>query len=76
MNVNIAPGERIARMLVGALATVTGVALLAGASSAVAFILELMLVIAGADLIVTGAIGHCPLYQKLGHEPRSQRGSP
>jgi hypothetical protein len=29
---------------------------------------------AGADLLVTGALGHCPLYQKLGYIPTSLRG--
>ena len=33
--------------------------------------LELLLIAAGLDLLVTGAIGHCPLYQKLGHVPKS-----
>jgi hypothetical protein len=35
--------------------------------------LEVLLVLAGADLIVTGALGHCPLYKKLGHVPPSLR---
>jgi hypothetical protein len=27
----------------------------------------------GLDMIVTGALGRCPLYTKLGHAPRSTR---
>lgn len=29
--------------------------------------------LAGADLAVTGALGHCPLYQKIGFVPPSLR---
>jgi hypothetical protein len=35
--------------------------------------LEIVLVLAGLDLVVTGALGHCPLYQKLGYVPQSLR---
>ena len=31
--------------------------------------LELLLIVAGLDLIVTGGTGHCPLYKKLGRLP-------
>jgi hypothetical protein len=36
-----------------------------------AIVLELLLVAAGLDMLITGATGHCPLYQKLGHLPKS-----
>jgi hypothetical protein len=36
-------------------------------------VLEMLLVIAGLDLIVTGVTGHCPLYQRLGLTPRALR---
>jgi hypothetical protein len=36
-------------------------------------VLEALLIAAGLDLVVTGALGHCPLYQRLGHMPRSLR---
>ena len=38
--------------------------------------LDLLLVAAGLDLVVTGALGHCPLYQRLGHVPASLRRTP
>jgi hypothetical protein len=41
--------------------------LLASASGALAIALLSPLVLAGLDLVVTGALGHCPLYHKLGH---------
>ena len=72
--VNIAPAERVARVVVGALAAGYGAGLLTGASSAVAVVLELLLVLAGLDLVVTGAAGHCPLYARLGHVPASLKG--
>jgi hypothetical protein len=43
--------------------------LLAVAGSVVAVVLEVLLVLAGADLLVTGALGHCPIYRKLGYVP-------
>jgi hypothetical protein len=30
-------------------------------------------VLVGIDMFVTGATGHCPLYKRLGHVPRSLR---
>ncbi|MFS0884477.1 DUF2892 domain-containing protein [Aeromicrobium sp. 179-A 4D2 NHS] len=72
--INITPAERVARVVVGALATVAGIVLLAGGSSTGAVVLELLLVVTGLDLIVTGALGHCPLYAKLGHMPASLKG--
>ena len=69
--VNITPAERIARIVVGGLAAVAGVALLTSASGALVVVLELLLVLAGLDLVVTGALGHCPLYARLGHVPTS-----
>ena len=67
--VNVTPTERAARVLVGGLGVLAGVLLLAAASSATAVVLEVLLVAAGLDLVVTGALGHCPLYAKLGHVP-------
>ena len=69
--VNITPAERIARIVVGGLGAFAGVALLATASGVLAIVLELLLVVAGLDLVVTGALGHCPLYARLGHVPAS-----
>jgi len=67
--VNITPAERIARIVVGGLGVLAGVVLLALASGVLSIVLELLLVVAGLDLIVTGALGHCPLYARLGHVP-------
>lgn len=54
-----------------ALAIVAGTLLLTSAAGLVRIVLEALLVLAGADLAVTGALGHCPLYRSLGPTPAS-----
>jgi hypothetical protein len=71
--VNITPAERTGRILIGVAAAITGIVLLTGATSPLAAALEVLLVAAGLDLAVTGALGHCPLYAKLGYQPQSLR---
>lgn len=73
-SINITPAERVARIVVGAFGALAGLVLVLGATSALAVTLELLLVLAGLDLVVTGALGHCPLYAKLGHVPASLKG--
>lgn len=73
--VNITPLERAGRVLVGALGAIGGALLLASGGGTLAIVLEGLLVIAGLDLVVTGALGHCPLYRKLGYVPPSLRGA-
>ena len=72
-SVNITPGERAGRIVLGMAATIAAIVLLTSAGSALAVILDTLLAVAGLDLIVTGALGHCPLYQKLGFVPSSMR---
>ena len=72
-SINITPLERVGRVVVGMLGVVGGLILLASAGGPFQAILELLLVAAGADLIVTGALGHCPLYSRLGYTPASLR---
>ena len=71
--VNVTPQERIGRIVLGTLGAVAGALLLASATTVLAVVLEILLIAAGLDLVVTGALGHCPLYQKLGHVPASLR---
>tara|TARA_Y100000815_G_scaffold219715_1_gene205483 strand:- start:1185 stop:1442 length:258 start_codon:yes stop_codon:yes gene_type:complete len=73
-SINITPAERVARVAIGGLAAIAGAFLLGAAASTLAVVLELLLVLAGLDLVVTGALGHCPLYAKLGHVPASLKG--
>ena len=72
--VNITPIERVGRVLIGAVGVIGGLLLLASAGSVGVGVLEVLLVLAGLDLVVTGALGHCPLYAKLGHMPKSLTG--
>lgn len=71
--VNITPSERAGRIALGGGAAVVGLVLLVSATGVLAIVLLALLVLAGLDLVVTGALGHCPLYAKLGHVPRSIR---
>lgn len=73
-SVNITPLERVGRVLLGGGAAVFGALLLASADGVVVVLLEVLLVLAGLDLVITGALGHCPLYRKLGYVPPSLRG--
>ena len=73
LSINITPAERAGRILIGLAAITAGAVLLASAGSALAVVLEVLLVAAGLDMAVTGSLGHCPLYAKLGHIPASLR---
>jgi Inner membrane protein YgaP-like, transmembrane domain len=73
-SINITPAERAARIIIGGAGAVVGIVLLVGATSTFSIAVELLLVLAGLDLVVTGALGHCPLYAKLGHVPTSLKG--
>ncbi len=73
LTVNITPIERLGRIILGLAAITVAAVLLVGAASPLAVVLEVLLAVAGLDLAVTGALGHCPLYQKLGFVPRSLR---
>ena len=71
--INITPLERAGRVLIGAAGALGGILILAAGAAGIGAVLAVLLVLTGLDLLVTGALGHCPLYQKLGHVPRSLR---
>ena len=71
--INITPLERAGRVLIGATGALGGILILAAGAAGIGAVLAVLLVLTGLDLLVTGALGHCPLYQKLGHVPRSLR---
>lgn len=73
--VNITPLERAGRVTVGLLGVVGGIVLLGSASATGVVVVEVLLVLAGLDMIVTGALGHCPLYARLGRRPPSLGGT-
>lgn len=70
-DINITPSERVGRIALGGGAATLGIVLLLSTSAALSVVLLSLLVLAGLDLVVTGALGHCSLYAKLGHVPRS-----
>ena len=72
--INITVPERLARIVIGLVGVIGGVLLLTSAGGPGVVVLEILLILAGLDLVVTGALGHCPLYSRLGHVPRSLRG--
>lgn len=71
--VNISIVERAGRIALGLAAVAAGTVLLVSATSGLAVVLEVALLLAGLDMIVTGATGHCPWYQRLGRVPRGKR---
>lgn len=75
-SINISTAERVGRVLIGTVGFVGGILLLASGASAGIAVLEVLLALTGLDLMVTGALGHCPLYAKLGHTPKSLTGRP
>lgn len=74
--VNIDPAERFARVTVGVGVGIAGILLLVTTGSVLATAFAVLLVLAGLDLLITGALAHCPVYARLGHTPRSQRRAP
>lgn len=66
LTINLSTGERVGRIVTGAAVVIAGGVLLTAASSVLAVVLELLFVAVGLDLIITGALGHCPLYARLG----------
>ncbi len=73
--VNLTSRERVGRVFLGLAGVIGGIVLLTSASAVGIIVLEVLLVLAGLDLLVTGALGHCPLYHRLGHVPGSLRSS-
>ena len=71
--INITPVERTARVLFGFAGVLVGAILLGIQDGAALTVAAALLVFAGLDLVVTGAIGHCPLYRRLGYVPPSLR---
>lgn len=71
--VNITPLERAGRVGIGLVVVVGGTLLLASTGWFEPVILLALLVLAGLGSIVTGAVGHCPLYARLHHTPSSSR---
>ena len=73
MKTNIAGWERMLRVLFGATLLVAGLVGFGGSEALAYRAFAVVLVLLGLDFIVTGALGFCPLYHKLGWSTASQR---
>lgn len=73
--INITPIERVGRIVIGAAGVVGGLVLLAATPTWLTGTLEVLLIAASLDVLVTGITGHCSLYNKLGFVPKSLRNS-
>ncbi len=72
---NITPIERVMRVGIGIALGLTALWVIGNGISVLTVVGALLLAGAGLDLAVTGAIGYCPLYTRLGYVPRSLRKS-
>lgn len=63
--VNLTLPERVARVIVGGLGALGGIAWLVLVPTALVAVGAVLLAAAGLDLVVTGARGYCPLYAWL-----------
>jgi hypothetical protein len=72
--VNITSSERVGRIVIGLIGAIGGFVLLASSGGALTGVFAVLVSLAGLDLVITGALGHCPLYRKLGYVPPALRG--
>ncbi len=76
MQKNVAAWERLVRVVAGAALAVAGAVVLWQAGAWGYRALAGAGVLLGLDLVITGAIGVCPLYHALGrHAPSGRRGA-
>ena len=70
--INLSPPERVARAFVGFSGVLLGGGFLLGdAGSVVVVVGEVLLIVAGTYLTLTGLLGRCPIYRRFGHESAS-----
>lgn len=69
---NIGSGERVGRIIVGVALVVSAIGVVGSGAALWGWVGALLALAAGAALVFTGARGHCPLYRRFGHVPRSQ----
>ena len=76
MRKNLAAWERWLRVLLGTALIVLSVAVLRGGDTLAYRAGAVAVAVLGLDFIVTGAIGFCPLYHKLGRRGAPHRAKP
>ena len=73
LSINLTRAERLGRVFVGVAGAAAGAVLLASATSALGAVLSVLLTASGIDLVITGVLGHCPLYSRIHNVPASLR---
>lgn len=71
--INMGVPERVGRGILGALAALLGMVVIAGGAGAWGAFGALLLIAVGVSFVITGVTGYCVLYEKLGRLPRSAR---
>ena len=74
MTVNLAWWERVLRVVLGGIVALGAVIVARGTDVFGYQALAVAAALIGLDFVVTGAIGFCPLYHKLGRRPLTRRG--
>ena len=67
---NVGAGERTLRMTVGWTVLMVGMILVGAQGSSMRVLAGATLSALGAAILVTGYLGRCPLYRRLGHSSR------
>lgn len=75
MTVNIAWWERVLRVVLGGIVALGAVIVARGTDVFGYQALAVAVALIGLDFVVTGAIGFCPLYHKLGRDTAQRRTS-
>ena len=70
---NITPVERVIRVVIGIGLVLAALWVISSGVTVLSVVGTLLLAGAGLDLGITGAMGYCPLYARLGYVPRSLR---
>ena len=76
MRTNLAGWERVLRVVLGASMILVGALWFSGTETLGYRALAIAAAVLGLDFTVTGAIGFCPLYHKLGWRTAPARQSP
>lgn len=73
MHVNVSTSERILRVAIGLALMAIGIAVFGGTAVVGYRAIAVASGLLGLDMLVTGAIGFCPLYYKLGRKSLAGR---
>ncbi len=73
MKKNLGTTERVLRVTLGGALAIQALVLLFGGGGLIRLLLYVALIALGADFIVTGIRGYCPLYNQLGWSTAQQK---